>query len=71
MISFVPEELAWVFVREREEAARRAPHSVTARRARSRLPLRSLLARRLVEAGIRLDSTAREVAVKAAANGPC
>lgn len=51
------EELAWATNREREEEIRRIrPH--TEGRPTSGLPLRSRLARALVDAGVRLDSTA-------------
>lgn len=51
------EELAWATIREREAEIRRLrPH--TEERPAKGLPFRSRLARVLVEAGIRLDSTA-------------
>ena len=64
------EELVWAAVREREEAAG-LTRTRTAERHRSRSPLRSRLARKLVRAGIHLDRTAGESELRAAGSGRC
>ncbi len=61
MYAHVPEELTWATVREREEEVRRARPRIE-ECPRSRLTLRSRLARHLVHAGLHLDHTAGELA---------
>ena len=64
------EELVWAINRERlEEARRMRPH--TESRPTSGQNLRSRLARTLVGAGIRLDRSARDLALEAPACADC
>ncbi len=69
MYSFIPEELAWATVQEREAEARRM--AAQASRRSPRRSLRALVARRLVQTGLRLDGSARDVALKPAVKGGC
>jgi hypothetical protein len=66
MYTFITEELTWATVQEHELEARRAARHPTRRRAgRS---FRSLVARTLVQTGLRLDGSAVEVVKKPAAS---
>lgn len=66
----ITEELAWAMAREREEEARRMrPHAE--QRPVTRPSLRSRLARKLVHAGLHLDSTAGDSVLKAVARSRC
>ncbi len=68
MQMYALEEMARAIAREREEEARQTrPH--TEGRPQPREPLRSRLARLLVLAGIHLDPTAGESALKPANSG--
>ena len=67
MYSFIPEELTWARVAEHELEARRTA-SRASRRSRGR-SLRGVLARKLVQTGLRLDERAGDVALKPAAKG--
>jgi len=62
------EELARALLEERQREAARALARGQGRRG---LPLRSRLARTLVQTGIRLDGSASEDALRAVANRPC
>ena len=66
----ITEELAWAMTREREEEARRM-RSQTEHRPANRPSLRSRLARKLVHAGLHLDSTAGDSVLKAVARSRC
>lgn len=62
MCAYALEEMAWAVAREREEEARQTrPH--TEERPAPREPLRSQLARLLVQVRVRLDRTASEAAL--------
>ncbi len=67
---YITEELAWAMTREREEEARRM-RSQTEHRLANQPSLRSRLARKLVRAGLHLDSTAGQSVLKAVASGRC
>jgi len=67
MYSVMPEELTWATVQQHEAEARRTASHAT-RRSSGR-SLRAVLARKLVQTGLRLDGSARDVALKT--NGCC
>jgi len=64
MYSYVPEELIWATIQEHELEARRVARRAT--RHRSGRSLRSVVARKLVQTGLRLDDRAGEAALKPA-----
>ena len=67
MYPHIPEELIWATIQEHELEARRAAKRST--RHTSGRSLRSLVARKLVQTGLRLDDQAGEVALNPAAKG--
>ena len=67
---YIIEELAWAIAQEWEEEARQMRRH-SQHRPETKPALRSRLARKLVQTGVRLDRAAGESALKAAACSRC
>jgi len=70
MHMFLPEDLTWALMQEREAEARRAAAHTVRRPAKPASSVRSALARRLVGLAVLLDGSVRDIVV-ATPKRPC